>query len=548
METQYNIYYQTYSHKPPANSTEIFQFFGKIKNLDGSLDRSLNSYICLFLVVWDSDPDLFNTPEEFYFESYLVQNAIKNIHFHCGPVNKEHDYLAQYIQSIESRDTQLRHNVINKIIHYLHQNSLPNSIQEGLSKMNLSQKHLLRWICTLGIQSHTYLQIADYISSYKFMPRIDFMSYGRYPSMQDAQNNKSEQIMVLETKNKELANKPKSEKDKPWKHQVKKQSNKLPLDKTSQDDIKSLRQEIERLRQEIEHSRSEAAKYQAALGDATNFSWKDDDPNNPCYLVDGFKHLQRELFSFTGVKGSKIKIHAQAVNELFKEYKRSITSDDPGMKPILSAVLQRHVFEFIYDEIKHYFENPSIDQPGNIPDDLLEANIIKRTEDLISLTSHFSKINPGDDMHTRVLPIKIRQQIYAALGYRGFTNPDHPLIQRIVKELLELMDRYRTIESKEKKDQLSSKAKYIVKQIMNLFYFRIYTQEQPPEFIFYESGEAFDGMSMENIALEDSEESDVEFCAFPAVAIMVNNSNIYDRVLAKAQVILRPKVNKCNHS
>ncbi|CAG8519794.1 9078_t:CDS:1, partial [Cetraspora pellucida] len=362
METRH-IFYQTYSNKPPANSTEIFQFFGKIKNLDGSLDRSLDSYICLFLVVWDSDPDLFNTPEEFYSESSVVQNALENIRLHCRLVNMGFR-LVQYIQSIESRDTQLRYNVINKIIHYLHsEHSLPNSIQKGLSKMDLSQKHLLRWICTLGIQSHTYLQIADFISSHKFMPHIDFMFYGRYPSMQDAQNNKSEQIMVLETKNKELANKPKSEKDKPWKHQVKKQSNKLSLGKTSQDDIKSLHQEIERLRQEIEHSRSEAAKYQAALGDATNFSWKDEDPNNPCYLVDGFKHLQRELFSFTGVKGSKIKIHAQAVNELFKEYKRSITSDDPGMKPILSAVLQRHVFEFIYREIKHYFENPAIDQP-----------------------------------------------------------------------------------------------------------------------------------------------------------------------------------------
>ncbi|CAG8664873.1 10046_t:CDS:1 [Racocetra persica] len=543
MDALPDIFYKTFPHNSKDSKqqyySEVFQFFGDIKSLDE------DDYICLFLVVWNNDPDLFSALEEFYFESSIIQNAICNISWNCKHVTHVtmgHCF-AQYIQSITSRNSQLQYDVIGNIIYYLqNKHNLPNSIQERLSKMDPSRRHLLRWICTLGIQSYTYLQYIDYISKYQFRPRINFMVYD-YPNIQDVQNiqnNKSEPITVLETKNKELANEAKCEKDKSLKISIKKQSNKLSLGKTSQtsqDDIKSMRQEIERLRQEIEHSRSEAAKYQLELGNATNCIWKDDDPNNPCRLTEEFKHLQDELFNFAKVKGGSIKIHAQAANDLFKQYNRTITSDDPGMKSILSAVLQRHVFDFIYQEIKNYFENFSIDQPGNIQNELLEFRIKTKTDDLISLTNQFSEVNPGND----VLPKKIRQQIYAALSNRGFTNPDHPLIQRIVKKLLELMDGYRTIESKEKKDRSQLKARYIVQQIMKLFYFRIYTQEQPPELIFYESGDAFDGLSMENLAYEDSEESDVEFCAFPAVAIMVNNSDMYDKVLVKAKVVLRPR-------
>ncbi|CAG8475275.1 4771_t:CDS:1 [Racocetra fulgida] len=547
MDAHHDIFYETFPHNSKDSKrqykdskqqhkyySEVFQFFGGI--------RSLDDYICLFLVVWNNDPDLFNALEEFYFESSVIQNAICNISSHCGNVTMDY-WFAQYIQSIESRNAQLQYEIINVIIDYLHnQHNLPNSVQECLSNMDPPRRHLLRLICTFGIQSYFYLQFVNYISSTQFMPHINFMFYGSYPKIQEVQNiqnNKSEQITVLATKNNELVNETKCEKDKSLKNSIKKQSNKLSLGKTSQDDIKSMRQEIERLRQEIEYSRSEAAKYQAELGDATNCIWKDDDPNNPCRLSEEFKHLQDELFNFAKVKGGSIKIHAQAVNDLFKKYKRSITSDDPGMKSILSAVLQRHVFDFIYHEIKNYFENFSIDQPGIIPNELLEVSIKTKTDDLISLTSQFSEVNPGNDVHTRILPTKIRQQIYAALSNRGFTNPDHPLIQRIVKKLLELMDRYRTIESKEKKDRSQLKARHIVQQMMKLFYFRIYTQEQPPKLIFYENGDSFDGLSMENLAYEDPGESDVEFCAFPAVAIMVNNSDIY--VLAKAKVVLQPR-------
>ncbi|CAG8438755.1 7343_t:CDS:2 [Dentiscutata heterogama] len=491
-------YSKRHPHKPSINLkqpdseySKVFKVFGNIKYWDG--------YACLFFVVWNNDPDFHNALGEFIYESSIIQNEIENIMMNdgydvrCDIIRK---YFTDYFQSIKSKDAELRNKVMREIINYLHdKHSLPSLSQFNIEDMDLSQRHLLRLICIYGIQSWTYLYYARYISSYQCMT----------------------QQMFLETKNRELTNELealKNEKEKSWKTPIKKQSSKLSFGRTLQDEVNILLQENERLR-------DEAAKHQAKLGNALNFSWKDDDPNHSGQLIKEIDHLKHELSTFTSVKGSKIskiKIHTQAVNELFKKYKCSITSDDPQMKLILGAVLQRHIFEFIRQEISNYFEDQhgnSFYENTNLPNDLLEVEIIKKTKDLISLTHRFSEVNRGNDEYTRILPIKIRQQIYAALSNRGFTNQDHPLIQKIAKDLLELMDKYRTIESKEKNIQLQSKAKDIVYKIMNLFHFRIYTQELPPKVIFYEGGDIFDIEIMEEIAyLEDSE--DIEICAFPA--------------------------------
>ncbi|CAG8444785.1 6124_t:CDS:2 [Dentiscutata erythropus] len=518
-------------------NSKVFKFFGSIKYWDG--------YACLFFVVWNNDPDFHNALDEFNYESAIIQNEIENIvsnggyEERCDFIRK---YFIDYFQSINSKNDELKNKVMKEIINYLHDNhSLPSLSQFDIGniyRMDPSQRHLLRLICIYGIQAWKYAHYANYISSYQCMTHIKskFMP-GSYPNLQ-------KQMMFLEKKNRELTNEIealKSEKENSWKT---KQSSKLSFGRSSQDEVNNLLQENERLREE-------AAKHQAALGNAMNFSWKDDDPNHSSQLMKEIDHLQHELSTFTSVKGSKIskiKIHTQAVNELFKKYKCSITSDDPQMKLILGAVLQRHAFEFIHQEILNYFEDQhgnSFYENSNLPNDLLEVGIIKKTKDLISLTRRFSEVNRGNDDYTCILPIKIRQQIYAALSNRGFTNQDHPLIQKIAKDLLELMDRYRTIESKEKNIQLQSKAKDIVYKIMNLFHLRIHTQKLPPEVLFYEGGEIFDVEIMDEIAsLEDSEECDIEICAFPAVAIMMNDiidNYSYDRVITRAQVILRPR-------
>ncbi|CAG8471393.1 13541_t:CDS:2 [Gigaspora rosea] len=425
----------------PNYFSEVFKFFGTIKNWD--------DYARLFFVVWNSEPDIYNALREFYWESSIIQNAIENIILHGGygyRCDIIGNYFINYNKSIESKDTELRNDVINEIINHLHVNhSFPSSNQSIISYMDPEQR---------------------------------------------------EQIMALEKKNEELAN-----------------------------ELEKLQDEIERSHQEVERLRDEAANHQVKLGNAMNFSWKDDDPNHPCQLMKEIEFLQRELSAFTNVKGSpkisQIKINIQAANELFKKYKCSITYDGPQMKSILGAVLQRHIFEFIYREISNYFDDQhgySFCEITNLPNDLLEVGIIKKTKDLINLTNRFSKVNRGNDEYTNILPIKIRQQIYAALSNRGFANRDHPLIQKIVKDLLELMDKYRTIESNQKKTQLPSEAKDLVYRIMKLFHFRMYTQELPPKVLFYESGDIFDIEIMDEIisSLGDSEECDIEICAFPA--------------------------------
>ncbi|CAG8821440.1 1907_t:CDS:1, partial [Racocetra persica] len=281
----------------------------------------------------------------------------------------------------------------------------------------------------------------------------------------------------------------------------------------------------------IEELKREAARYQAALGDVVNFRWRDDDPNNSMKLVKDIEKLQRDLQSFTGVKGTNIQIHQEAVSELFKKYKCSTKFDDRAMKVVLSAVLQRHILEYIY-ELSENFKRKIPPDTGLLTDDQLEAGIASRFQELCPLISRFSNVNPGNDEHTRVLPIKLRQYIYAALSNRGFAKQNHQLIQQILESLIKEMDQYRTVESRDK-SKLASKATSIIRQVLNIFGFRLHTQEPTPKTQFYNVGDPIDVEVMDGSWQGDARDFEVEFCSFPAILVIDGEK----RIFTKAQVM-----------
>ncbi|KAF0525484.1 hypothetical protein F8M41_014493 [Gigaspora margarita] len=162
--------------------SEDFKFFGTIKSWD--------DYARLFFVVWDSEPNIHNALGEFYFESSIIQNAIDNIISHGGHGYRCDiigNYFTNYYKSIESKDTELRNDVINEIINHLRaRHSLPNFI---ISYMEPYQRHLLRLTCIFGIQSSTFAQYANYITSYQHMIKIKLIDEnGSYPNVQNVQN------------------------------------------------------------------------------------------------------------------------------------------------------------------------------------------------------------------------------------------------------------------------------------------------------------------------------------------------------------------------
>ncbi|CAG8628004.1 14982_t:CDS:2 [Rhizophagus irregularis] len=309
--------------------------------------------------------------------------------------------------------------------------------------------------------------------------------------------------------------------------------------------------EVDKLQQEIDALRQEAAKHQAALGVIMNVGWRDDDSNNSMQLTKDIEKLQKDLADFTRVKRGGIKINNDAVRTLFQSLKcKTLVENKTNAKLVLSAALQRKLINHTLNHMDDYFNRTTNDLPNKvdlITDDKLEAAIFSKTNQLIELTERFTKVNTGTDAHTKMLPIKIRQHIYAALGERGFVDSNHPLIKKLVDENLNGMNKHRTIDDEEKNKKINSEAAIIIRQILHYFYFRLQTQEPKPSIKFYESGEEFDHSVMESVGQikndeeEDNEELEVEICSFPAIALLENLDEEKRRVFTKAQVIVRPK-------
>lgn len=307
---------------------------------------------------------------------------------------------------------------------------------------------------------------------------------------------------------------------------------------------------VEKLQQEIEALRQEAAKHQAALGGIMNVGWRDDDSNNSVQLTRDIEKLQKGLDDFTRVKRSGIKIKIDAANRLFEDYGCNLSQEKNNMKLVLGAVLQQHLIKIILESADSYFNqifnnNIEKDQENDsttcIVDDKLEAVILSRIKELIKLATRFEETRTGTDEHSRILPTKLRQQIYAALGHRGFAKSDHPFITQLTKDILDEMNKYRIIASSDKNSKLEKEIITIIFQVIRIFYFRLHTQEPVPSWEFYKSGDCFDPDVMNQIGQSDEGELEVEICSFPVVALIKNLDDEAKRVFTKAQVIVRPK-------
>jgi hypothetical protein len=309
---------------------------------------------------------------------------------------------------------------------------------------------------------------------------------------------------------------------------------------------------VEEMQQEIDQLREEAAKYQAALGGIRNVGWRDNELNNSMQLTKDIEKLQKDLADFTRVKRGGIVLNNDAVCALLQNHKCRTQFDGKNGKSVLGAVLQQHFIKFILESANSYFEEAlsnianfqENDFISGIIDDKLEAVILSRIKELIELTTRFEVTRIGTDEYSRILPTKLRQQVYAVLGHRGFSMSDHPFITQLTKDLINEMNKYRTIESEDKNVKLEKEIINIIIQVLRIFYFRLHTQEPIPSLEFYKSGNYFDPNVMEltsRIEQSDEEELEVEVCSFPAVALIKNIDEETKRVFTKAQVIVRPK-------
>ncbi|RIA83509.1 hypothetical protein C1645_833726 [Glomus cerebriforme] len=300
-----------------------------------------------------------------------------------------------------------------------------------------------------------------------------------------------------------------------------------------------LRKEIESLRKQNNNLAQENSHYQASLGNMINTRLDDQDPNNATKLISDIKELQHLLEEFTIVQGPEYRINKGKSIKLFSKNKCQVDFSNSNAKLILGGILQQCIITQILKDVDSYFKAT---ESRRNPDEMIEVEILNTTERLIKSFNHFNEKRPGKDDITQIVPTKVRQQIYAALGCRGFSNENHPFIIETAKGICKAMNDYREIIDPDILNDVESQSIEITRKIINIFYFRLKTQQIIPTYHFFQSGDEIDIHLMQGSWHEDVKKLEVEVCYFPYIIIPADSKNLSNRkILTKAQVYTRPK-------
>ncbi|CAB4387241.1 hypothetical protein RhiirA5_363860 [Rhizophagus irregularis] len=296
--------------------------------------------------------------------------------------------------------------------------------------------------------------------------------------------------------------------------------------KSKDDKIESKDEEIKSKDKEIKSKDDEIInlkkKHQYELGSAKTFRLSDDDKNNPTNLNEDISQIQEDLeFYVTNLRPkTDIEINLKNISRLLNDskvkkskitYTLNSSSELNDYMPLIKAVLQRHVLRTILDYFDKYNRKNS-----------LELQFLKQAEDLENLAKRLEKERTGSDAITSALSVKIRQQSFAALGNRGFsnikeTNTLHDFIKDSKDKLNKEMESYRKILDAKKKEDVEKKVTDLIREVVRLFYFRLKTQEPIAEFKWLDDNDEFEPNQMEEYDEGENENGSVEMCIFPLI-------------------------------
>ncbi|CAG8435964.1 8612_t:CDS:1 [Ambispora gerdemannii] len=297
---------------------------------------------------------------------------------------------------------------------------------------------------------------------------------------------------------------------------------------------------IDALTHETKSAKEEASRLQSALGGVRDLQWNNDDTSNPLQLTKDIDRIHALLNNVTKVKPKhQIRIDESASLDLFREFKIINITEEGPYKTALSSALQRIIIDRVFDVIKAL---PSdINNAVSNFDENLEANVSYHFRELDFFMRKLATNRPGDDEITIIAPTKIRQQVFASLGSRGYSN-HHPKVNSLTEELLQKMGKYREVLFKEQRNILKTQVTEVVVELMRL-YFRLFAQEPIPEIRWIESEESICGGFMQGPwDIEASQNQVVDFCYFPAIGIDLDDDK-NRRVYCKAQILVRQKKN-----
>ncbi|CAG8753852.1 27717_t:CDS:1, partial [Racocetra persica] len=298
--------------------------------------------------------------------------------------------------------------------------------------------------------------------------------------------------------------------------------------------IKSL-DEVTKKNEEL---KNEAAHYQSRLGDAKNFKLGDDDPNNSTALTRDIEQLQDKINLYARVKKG-VTLNLDAAKAALLKYDCSldhVANEDSEEKILIKWLLQRILIESVTDMMNKYLAN----QFRLSGEAARELELIHITRKMTELLSEFDKHRDGIDEVTQATPIKLRQQIYAVLGDRGFADvkdekKEHSFITFVAKQIDTTMSNFRTFNDDEKKQEIDKLLPSIIREIIKIFFFRLRVQEPEATFRWFKRGDKIDPIQMVGPWDENIDQWFVDICYFPLVGIDLDNEN-NRKILFQAKV------------
>ncbi|CAB5127218.1 unnamed protein product [Rhizophagus irregularis] len=291
-------------------------------------------------------------------------------------------------------------------------------------------------------------------------------------------------------------------------------------DRTIQEKDKEIQEKdkaIQELEQENHKLKKEASEYQYA---PTNYRFSDDDKYNPIKLKEDIINLQRSLENYiTKCKGN-VEINISEVQNLLRIYgsETTITIDQ---KPLIKAVLQRHVIEQIIKYGEEYFDFKNLHHHWEYGNGA-ETNLYNITYEITRLAEILASERDGIDETTRTLSIKLRQEVFAALANRGFNDiingEKHDFIKTNQYNLNSEINKYRKLKDPEQNQEIEDMAGEIIRKVIALFWFLIEIQEPVSDYRWFNCNDNIQPNYMEG-TWEDDEINNiaVDICYFPLI-------------------------------
>ncbi|CAG8665078.1 410_t:CDS:2, partial [Ambispora gerdemannii] len=308
-------------------------------------------------------------------------------------------------------------------------------------------------------------------------------------------------------------------------------------------DLKLKDQKIQNLVDAHTSLKDEAAKYQLALGEATNFRFGDHDLDNVGQLINDIKGLKRDLEMFCSLK--RTDVNEEEAKKLLNMYGHSTETMGKKLnKTLIQGVLQQHIIKTVIQEADKRLKNAGIQEANEqfqTEGKYLEANLVSTMNKFLEYMDDFSKYRVGTDEVIHAAPTRIRQLVYAILSNRGFETPnkegEHPFIAQLREKIVEEVNRYRTIKKPERKTEIELMVIVIIRQIISIFCFRLKVQEPVVECKWYEKSEKIEPEFMEVSCDENElEKIIVNVCSFPLIG--TNLSDKKCKVFTQASVII----------